>query len=340
MLFYLLSICSFGGILMLRLMGKSRQFQSYLLVAAVLSLFAGMLQGNESPQIVWIRYAVMLFRVLFGLISPFAFLFFGLALVFNGVLLINKEGWAKRYALLLAVGIFILLMNLLFLLNYFVFHHYLIWRFMRLMSYFIIYFGVVLILFFVATTFYGLIPVSLDKDFIIVLGAGLLPDGRISPLLEKRLDRAIRFFRHQTEHTQKRPCRMIVSGGQGVDEPFSEAYAMKRYLIAKGIPEELIIEEDKSVNTYQNLLYSKGIMDTYKEKYKCLFITNNFHTVRSSLYAHRVGLDTDGLGAWTPFYFLPYAFLREFIAVVFMQIKGHTLLLALVLVFGLWRIYL
>ena len=110
---------------MLRLMGKSRQFQSYLLVAAVLSLFAGMLQGNESPQIVWIRYAVMLFRVLFGLISPFAFLFFGLALVFNGVLLINKEGWAKRYALLLAVGIFILLMDLLFLLNYFVFHHYL-----------------------------------------------------------------------------------------------------------------------------------------------------------------------------------------------------------------------
>lgn len=78
---------------------------------------------------------------------------FGLALVFNGVLLINKEGWAKRYALLLAVGIFILLMDLLFLLNYFVFHHYLIWRFMRLMSYFIIYFGVVLILFFVATTF-------------------------------------------------------------------------------------------------------------------------------------------------------------------------------------------
>jgi uncharacterized SAM-binding protein YcdF (DUF218 family) len=99
--------------------------------------------------------------------------------------------------------------------------------------------------------------------------------------------------------------------------------------LREGIPEELIIEEDKSVNTYQNLLYSKGIMDTYKEKYKCLFITNNFHVVRSSLYAHRVGLDTDGLGAWTPLYFLPYAFLREFIALVFMQIKGHTLLLAL-----------
>lgn len=77
-------------------------------------------------------------------------------------LLINKEGWAKRYALLLAVGIFILLMDLLFL-NYFCVQTYPIWRFMRLMSYFIIYFGVVLILFFVATTFYGLIPVSLIK---------------------------------------------------------------------------------------------------------------------------------------------------------------------------------
>ena len=230
-------------------------------------------------------------------------------------------------------------MDLLFLLNYFVFHHYLIWRFMRLMGYFIIYFGVVLILFFIATAFYGLIPVSLDKDFVIVLGAGLLPDGGISPLLQKRLDRAIRFFRHQTERAQKRSCRLIVSGGKGVDEPFSEAYAMKRYLVEKGIPEEMILEEDKSVNTYQNFLYSKGMMDAHKEGYKCLFITNNFHVVRSGLYARRVGLETDGLGAWTPLYFLPYAFLREFIAVVFMQIKWHTLLLALVLLFGLWRIY-
>lgn len=337
--FYLLSICSLGGVITLRLLGKNRQFQSYLLVAATAFLFAGLLQGSDSPQMAWFRYALMLFRVLFGLISPFAFLFFGLALVFNGGLLLKKEGWAKRYGLLFAVGAFILLMDLLFLLNYFVFHHYLIWRFMRLMGYFIIYFGVVLILFFIATAFYGLIPVAFDKDFIIVLGAGLLPDGGISPLLQQRLDRAIRFFRQQTKRTQKRPCRLIVSGGQGVDEPFSEAFAMKRYLIEKGIPEELILEEDASVNTYQNLLYSKGIMDTYKENYKCLFITNNFHVVRSSLYAHRVGLETDGLGAWTPIYFLPYAFLREFIALVFLQIKGHALLLALVLAAGVWRIY-
>lgn len=339
MLFYVLSACSLGGVMTLRLLGKNRQFQSYLLVAATAFLFVGLLQGSDSPQMAWIRYALMLFRVLFGLISPFAFLFFGLALVFNGGLLLKKEGWAKRYGLLFAVGAFILLMDLLFLLNYFVFHHYLIWRFMRLMGYFIIYFGVVLVLFFIATAFYALIPVSFDKDFIIVLGAGLLPDGGISPLLQRRLDRAIRFFRQQTKRTQKRPCRLIVSGGKGVDEPFSEAYAMKRYLIEKGIPEELILEEDASVNTYQNLLYSKDIMDTYKENYRCLFITNNFHVVRSSLYAHRVGLETDGLGAWTPLYFLPYAFLREFIALVFLQIRWHTVLLGLVLVFGVWRIY-
>ena len=91
MLFYLLSLFSLGGGITLRSMGKSRQFQSYLLVSALLLLFMGMLQGNESPQVAWIRYAVMLFRVLFGLISPVAFLFFGLALVFNGVLLIKKK---------------------------------------------------------------------------------------------------------------------------------------------------------------------------------------------------------------------------------------------------------
>ena len=60
MLFYLLSIFSLGGVMTLRRMGKTRQFQSYLLVAALLFLFVGMLQGNDSPQVAWIRYAVML----------------------------------------------------------------------------------------------------------------------------------------------------------------------------------------------------------------------------------------------------------------------------------------
>lgn len=81
----------FGGILMLRLMGKVDNSKATCWLRRCCPL-AGMLQGNESPQIVWIRYAVMLFRVLFGLISPFAFPVFWPGAVFNGVLLINKEG--------------------------------------------------------------------------------------------------------------------------------------------------------------------------------------------------------------------------------------------------------
>lgn len=52
-----------------------------------------------------------------------------------------------------------------------------------------------------------------------------------------------------------------MSGGQGSDETRAEALAMKEYAIEQGYSEELIITEEKSKNTLENMQFSKAVME-------------------------------------------------------------------------------
>ncbi len=340
MFFYFLSALSLTVSGALFFTDNRKPGQSYLFMAGMLCLCLGILQDTSFLQIAWVRYFVIVSWFLLGMLAPFVFFFMGIAFVVNGLKLMKREGWSKRYAVLVLLGFSILAMVILFLLNYFLFNDIVIWKLMRLLGYVIIYFTFAFVGFLFATVFYGVVRPRYDKDFIIVLGAELLPNGEISPLLRSRLDKTVQFYHRQVEWAAKIPCRLIVSGGEGADEPFSEAYAMKRYLIQKGIPAEAIIEEEQSLNTYQNLLYSKDIMDRLKSDYKCIFITNTFHVFRSSVYARKVGLKAKGLGARTALYYLPYAFFREFIALLLIYGQLNALLLGVVFVFGIIRVYL
>ncbi|WP_088838972.1 YdcF family protein [Listeria sp. ILCC792] len=168
-----------------------------------------------------------------------------------------------------------------------------------------------------------------NQDFIIVLGSGLIGD-KVPPLLASRLDKAISFYKKQLEKKGKQ-ATMIVSGGQGEDELTSEANAMRLYLLEKGIPEDYIMMEDKSVNTLQNMRFSKAKMDAILPKYNSIFTTNNFHLFRAGLYAKKAGLKSQGIGSKTAFYYMPSALMREFIAVVMMHKKLNLMIAGLIL---------
>ena len=86
---------------------------------------------------------------------------------------------------------------------------------------------------------------------------------------------------------------------------------MKAYLLEQGIPQEQIIEEDRSVNTYQNMLFSKEKIDAVRPDAKVAFSTTNYHVFRSGLYARRVGLKASGMGQPTKWWFWPNATVRE-----------------------------
>lgn len=72
--------------------------------------------------------------------------------------------------------------------------------------------------------------------------------------LTTRLDAALSLLKRY----QNADC--IVSGGQGSNEAISEAEAMRRYLVSRGIAEERITLEDSSTNTSENLEYTFAIL--------------------------------------------------------------------------------
>lgn len=123
-----------------------------------------------------------------------------------------------------------------------------------------------------------------------------------------------------------------MSGGQGKDEDLSEAEAMKDYAVKRGYDPDLILLEDKSTNTYQNMVYSKAvaIKDYGNEKFKVKFFTNNYHLFRAGLYAKMAHLKANGIGATTRFYFLPNATIREFAGVFIMHKKRHFVIIGLI----------
>ncbi|MGQ0453248.1 YdcF family protein, partial [Bacillus sp. SS-TM] len=88
-----------------------------------------------------------------------------------------------------------------------------------------------------------------NQDFIIVLGSGLIND-KVPPLLASRINKAIDFYWKQA--AVNTPPTIIFSGGQGPDEGLPEAEAMQNYAVEKGIPLEHTVQENRSVNTYQN----------------------------------------------------------------------------------------
>ncbi|SFD15827.1 YdcF family protein [Clostridium uliginosum] len=174
---------------------------------------------------------------------------------------------------------------------------------------------------------------KLNQDFIIVLGSGLIGD-RVPPLLASRINKAIEFYNKQGAVST--PPKIIFSGGQGADEKISEALAMQRYALEKGIPVEDTILEDKSVNTLQNMMFSKKIMENLiPDNYNSIFVTNNFHLFRAGLFAKKAELKSHGIGSKTALYFLPNAMIREYIAIVVLNKKQHAIILSLIFIASL-----
>ena len=147
-----------------------------------------------------------------------------------------------------------------------------------------------------------------NLDYIIVLGAQVKEKGP-SLVLRHRLDSAY-------DYLNKNPkTKCIVSGGQGSNEPTSEAKAMKDYLVDKGIDADRIIMEDKSVNTSQNIQYSSAFLD--KDKDSVGIVTNNFHVYRGTHLAIRAGFkNVYGIPAPSEIAYLPNNMFRESFGII------------------------
>ena len=166
-----------------------------------------------------------------------------------------------------------------------------------------------------------------DKDFIIILGSQIRKDGSLTPLLKARVDRAIDFAKNQKKEANK-DIIYIPSGGKGSDEIISESEAMRNYLIENGINSKNIIIENKSTSTNENMRFSKEKINEVNKDGKIAFSTTNYHVFRSGVIANNEGIDCEGMGSITKWYFYSNALIREFIANLLSQRKLHFVLIS------------
>ena len=155
--------------------------------------------------------------------------------------------------------------------------------------------------------------ISGDPQVMIVLGCQVRQDGP-SILLKDRLDEALGYLEDHPDLT------VVVSGGQGADEPTTEAQAMAEYLVANGVEEENIILETQSHNTAQNFQYTMEHLQDQDIDYSggVLVVSNGFHLTRARMLAQRAGFENISTLA-APESHLPsrlYMYIREPLALV------------------------
>lgn len=126
---------------------------------------------------------------------------------------------------------------------------------------------------------------------MVILGAQLQKQGP-SLFLQRRLETALTYLEAHPD------TLVVVSGGQGPDEPDTEANGMEGFLRAHGF-EGTILKEDKSHNTKANLKNSKAVLAGagYDVKDGVILVSNDFHLARAKLLGQRFGYNVSVLAA-------------------------------------------
>jgi uncharacterized SAM-binding protein YcdF (DUF218 family) len=265
-----------------------------------------------------VAFVTILFLVLITLLIVPVFL------IHNGLVMIKREGRSLANLLSLVFGILIGLGEIATfagilmmggLVDWNADAPRLIFRFLSMVfsmvfSVSVIYVSISFVIFMVYCVFLQIIPRKRDFDYVIIHGAGLIDGYKMSKLLSQRVDKAIEVY--QKDPT---PPILIPSGGKGNDEKISEAEAMEKYLLDKGIPQEKIIKEDKSRTTMENLINSKKIIDEREGRKYTALVTSNYHVYRALRYCRKIGLKCVGIGSPVAWYYWPSALIREYIAV-------------------------
>lgn len=282
----------------------------FLLFSAIILVVRAELWFNKEVAI--IVFAVLAILILLSIA------FSSIFLLFNGRQMMTYEG--KRLANLLSLlyGIFIIGAIALHFLPYFPGKY----LFMHLADFALFYSTFLYLSYVLYGTFCNFFPVRKEPDAIIVLGSGLIGD-KVPPLLAQRLTKGKFVY----DQFQGRP-KLIVSGGQGEDELTSESAAMANYLMEHGVPEESILIENRSRTTFENLTFSKAILEEEGLGKHVLVVTNSFHALRAGVFMRRLKIPGRSVGSKTAFYYLPSAWIRETVGLVALYWKWHTAFLA------------
>lgn len=132
--------------------------------------------------------------------------------------------------------------------------------------------------------------VSLDEvanqqyDAVIILGAKVYDNERVSLMLADRLNKGIEVF-HNVE------SNVMLMSGDGEKESYDEVTLMHKYAVASGINEDYILDDKYGLSTYDSLYRAKNVYDFNK----VIIITQEYHMYRALYIANSLGMDAYGV---------------------------------------------
>ena len=118
------------------------------------------------------------------------------------------------------------------------------------------------------------------SDAILVLGGGVGESGKVGQGYEERAEYAVELY--------KKGYAGHIIFSSGYVNIFEETRVMKALAVSLGVPESAIMLENKSVNTYESVLYAKNILG--KEHWNSIILLSSpYHMLRVSKVFAKVG---------------------------------------------------
>lgn len=153
-----------------------------------------------------------------------------------------------------------------------------------------------------------------QADVAVVLGNTVAPDGKPSPRLAARLDRAYDCYAAAR-------CRVLFVSG-GVDPAgYDEAAVMRDYLIARGVPAGQVVADSLGNDTWATATHASAYMREHGYT-SATAITQYFHVPRTMLALRRHGVPQ--VGGASPRYAEArdlYSILRELPAIAWYGLR-------------------
>lgn len=124
--------------------------------------------------------------------------------------------------------------------------------------------------------------VARHANCIVVFAGGVGESGQAGQGYEERVQHAVYLYKNGYAKY------MIFSSGHTY--AFKEPLIMKALAVSLGVPEDVIILEDKSSNTFQNVKFIKKILED-KNWHNILLVSSPYHMRRVSLVVKRIAQD-------------------------------------------------
>lgn len=130
-----------------------------------------------------------------------------------------------------------------------------------------------------------------SSNTVIVLGASVYSNGKLSPILQDRVDTALQIYK------AGKASRFHLSGDNRRND-YDEVSAMKNYLLEREVPENLISTDPSGLDTFDSMSRANHI---YKIS-NAVVVTQNFHLPRALFITENLGLNYIGFPANTKHY--------------------------------------